>query len=288
MSKIKKFTVKNATITIDSATTLQFNHNKCYQIDAPFIFAVAYKCNEYILLHELQGFTTDKIVKPQTADEFQEGLHAKDNPFYLDVYDQIFNHVTIGEDNRLIALHESPQGELSEEIIGGIELNYFHLFKVDEYSWTEVDLGIRNLHDNGLIEWIYFANGMISEIKIEKKEEILKALQDFTCVRQLSTLNIEVPCGLFYYAEGLENGNEHQLEDKKITINFIGQDERDNYLLCITIKESHDTSSILNVLPNKYPIDKNIHLELPYQKARKLLLDILIAGAPYSVNLITK
>lgn len=120
------------------------------------------------------------------------------------------------------------------------------------------------------------------------KNEILKALQDFTCVRQLSTLNIEAPCGLFYYAEGVENGNEYQLEDKKITINFIGQDERDNYLLCITIKESHNTSSILNVPPTKYPVDKNIHLELPYQKARKLLLDILIAGAPYSVNLITK
>lgn len=160
MSEIKKFTVKNATITIDSATTLQFNHNKCYQIDAPFIFAVAYRCKEYVLLHELQGFITDKIIEPKTSKEFQEGLHIKNNPFYLDVYDQVFNYVSIGEDNRFIALYESPQGELSEEIIAGKRLSYFHLFRVDDKAWTEIELNLEELKKD-LLRLDYFANGMI-------------------------------------------------------------------------------------------------------------------------------
>ncbi len=83
---------------------------------------------------------------------------------------------------------------------------------------------------------------------------LINKLQDFTSVKQLSSLKIEVPNGLFYYVESLNDGNEHQLENKKVTIDFIGDDERDSYVVNIKIKENSDTSDILNNIPNQYPI----------------------------------
>ena len=158
MSEIKKFTINNATITIDSATTLQFNHNKCYKIDAPYIFVVAYKCEECVLVHELQGFLTDEVIEPKTADEFQTGLHIKENPFYLDVYDSLFDNLSIKEGvlqgydlyKRLVTFENES-------------LEYFHLFKIDGSSWTEVNLDLEELESNGFIDWECSFSGMIQQ-----------------------------------------------------------------------------------------------------------------------------
>ena len=156
MSKIQKFTITNATITINSATTLQFNHNKRDQIDAPFIFATAYKCKEYVLLHELQGFLTDKVIEPKTSNEFQEGLHINENPFYLDIYDSLYESLSIkGDTLQGYDLYKRLTTYEQEA------LEYFHLFKVDESSWTEVELDLLELECKGFVEWEYFANGMV-------------------------------------------------------------------------------------------------------------------------------
>ena len=155
MSEIQKFTTTNATITIDSATTLQFNRNKCDQIDAPFIFATAYECKEYVLLHELQGFLTDEIIEPKTPEEFQQGLHTQDNPYYLDIYDSLHDSLSI-EGNTF-------QGNDLYERLSIYEKEYFHLFKVNENSWTEVEFDLAVLGSKGFLEWKYFANGMISK-----------------------------------------------------------------------------------------------------------------------------
>lgn len=156
MSRIQKFTTNGATITIDNATTLHFNHNKCDQIDAPYIFATAYRCKDYVLLHELQGFDTDQIIEPKTTDEFQKGLHTKENPFYIDVYDSLYDSLFIKED--------ALQGyDLHKRLVTYKDENLksFHLFKVDESSWTEVDLDLVELESNGFVEWECFANGMV-------------------------------------------------------------------------------------------------------------------------------
>lgn len=155
MSEIKKFTIINATITINSATKLHFNHNKCNQIDSPYIFATAYKCKEYVLLHELQGFLTDKVIEPETADEFQEGLHTKENPFYLDIYDSVYDSLSIKEG--------TLQGYNLNKVLHTYENEDFRLFKVDESSWTEVDLDLDELENKDLNNWDYFANGIISK-----------------------------------------------------------------------------------------------------------------------------
>lgn len=166
MSKIQKFTTTNATITINDATTLHFNHNKCYKIDAPYIFTTAYKCGEYILLHELQGFQTDKVIEPKTSEEFRQGLHSQDNPFYLDVYDSLFDSLSIKEG----ALHGY---DLYERLVSykNESLEYFHLFKVDEGSWSEVELDLSIVVMKNFIEWSYLANGII-----QKDREPIKRL----------------------------------------------------------------------------------------------------------------
>ena len=160
MSEIQKFTTTNTTITIDNATTLQFNRNKCDQIDAPFIFATAYRCKEYVLLHELQGFLTDEIIEPKTPEEFQQGLHTQDNPYYLDIYDSLHDSLSIKEN--------TLQGNDLYDRLSTYEkesLKYFHLFKVDESSWIEVELDLLELENNGFAEWEYFTNGMVKNEK---------------------------------------------------------------------------------------------------------------------------
>ena len=165
MSEIQKFTTTSATITIDNATTLQFNHNNCYKIAAPYIFAAAYKCEEYVLLHELQGFITNQTIEPSTSDEFQKGLHDKENPFYLDVYDSLFDNLSIKEG----ALHGY---DLYERLVSyeDMSLEYFHLFKVDESSWIEIELDLVKLVSKGSSEWEYYANGIINQIESYKKD----------------------------------------------------------------------------------------------------------------------
>ena len=158
MSKIQKFTTNGATITINNATTLHFHHNKCYKIDAPYIFATGYRCKEYVLLHELQGFSTDKIIEPKTADEFQDGLHSKDNPFYLDVYDSLYDSLSVKE-NTLQGYDLYKELDTYEKEA----LECFHLFKVDESSLTEVEFDLVELEGNGFIEWECFVSGMIGK-----------------------------------------------------------------------------------------------------------------------------
>ncbi|MFA6137403.1 MAG: hypothetical protein WC667_04880 [Sulfurimonas sp.] len=122
------------------------------------------------------------------------------------------------------------------------------------------------------------------------KNEILEIIQNYTGTRELIDLRIEVPARLFNLSEGLENGYEDILEDEKVVVNAIGYDDRDrdNYTLFITIKEDEDTSKELLLLEAKLLIDKEIFLQLSYQKARKLILDMIVEGAAHSVNLITE
>lgn len=153
MKNKKIFTVDDATITIDSETKLQFNHNKCYKIDLPYVFTTGYRCKGYVLLHELQGFLTDEIIEPKTSDEFQEELHTKNNPFYLDIYDSLHDSLSIKND--------TLQGYDLCKRLDTYEndwLEYFHLFKVDDISWNEIDLNLEKLKKKDLIEWNYFAN----------------------------------------------------------------------------------------------------------------------------------
>ena len=119
------------------------------------------------------------------------------------------------------------------------------------------------------------------------KNEILKKIQNYIMFKEISHLNIQIPNSLFYYAEGLENGCENYLEGKKILIEVSGEDVRDNHIISIVIREGRDS---LDDFVLKEPVShvQNICIELSYQKARKLTLDMIVAGTPYSVNLTTR
>lgn len=83
-------------------------------------------------------------------------MHTKDNPFYLDIYDSLYDSLFI-KGNTL-------QGyDLYKRLdtYGKEDLEYFHLFKIDESFWTEVNLDLVELESNGFAEWECFANGMI-------------------------------------------------------------------------------------------------------------------------------
>lgn len=161
MSKIQKFTTINTTITITNATTLHFNYNKCDYINAPYIFSTAYRCKEYVLLHELQSYSTDKVIEPKTNKEFADGLLTMENPYYVDYYHMLHDKISINKDkdSYLILPHDSYNGDI--EPYKDKYLDRFHLFKIDDSSWTEIELDLNKLHKDGLIEWNYFANVMI-------------------------------------------------------------------------------------------------------------------------------
>jgi len=101
---------------------------------------------------------------------------------------------------------------------------------------------------------------------------------------ELISLTAVVPKNLFYYSESLDNGCEYKLEDKSILIECTGHDSREDFTLNITIKEICYKEIELNY-------DKEhslINLNLNYQSARKLLLDLIAQCYPHSVNLITR
>jgi hypothetical protein len=87
---------------------------------------------------------------------------------------------------------------------------------------------------------------------------------------RINNLSIQVPTGLYYYAESLENGNEDQLEGKVITFDIVSVDVRDNRTIEITIKECPQSD-----------------MELNYQTARKLVLEAIKEGCAHSVNITT-
>ena len=102
-------------------------------------------------------------------------------------------------------------------------------------------------------------------------------------------LEIEIPMGLFYYAESETNGNEEYLEGKQIHIKFTGYDDRDTRYLYIKIAENSDIDIFLSKSQNKnnsYEIYLNV--EMKYQIARDMLLTFIKGSSPHSVNLITK
>lgn len=159
MKNIQKFTINNATITIDGATTLQFNHNNCYQITGPYIFATAYRCGDYVLLHELQGYETDEILEPKTNKEFADGLLTMDNPYYVDYYHMLHDEISIehNKDGYYILPKDSYNGDIFP--YKGDFLKRFHLFEVDNNSWNEVELA--NLYEEEIVDWSCFASGMV-------------------------------------------------------------------------------------------------------------------------------
>jgi len=114
-----------------------------------------------------------------------------------------------------------------------------------------------------------------------------KKIYDCMMLSQVKSLEIQIPKDLFYYAEGLENGCEHHLENKEIRIDIIGEDTRDNRQILIIIKEGRDTLKELCDKKDSFNI-QHINVILSYQKARKLIFDIITVGSPYSVNLITR
>ena len=165
MKNIQKFIVNNATITIDSATTLQFNHNNCYQLVGPYIYSTAYRCGNYVLLHELQGYTTDEVIEPKTSKEFADGLLTMDNPYYVDYNHMLHDHIFIGnnEDGFMIVPRDSHED--NTEPYKGDALKRFHLFELAGDSWNEIELDPAKLHKKELLEWNCFANGMVKNEK---------------------------------------------------------------------------------------------------------------------------
>lgn len=167
MKKTKKFIVKNATITIDNATTLQFNNHKSYKVDAPFIFTTAYKCGNYVLLHELQGYSTDKVIEPNTSAEFIEGLLTMDNPYYIDFYHMLHDKIHINSEGNdfILVPSDSYDGEINP--YKDKDLKSFHLFEATDDTWNEVEFNIEELYKKSMFDWNCFASGMIINEKLE-------------------------------------------------------------------------------------------------------------------------
>jgi hypothetical protein len=157
MNKIVTFTIEDATITFNDATKLQYNSNNCYKMQRPYIFVAGYRYENYVLLHELQGFITNEVHEPNNMNELEQGLLKKENPYYLDVYGMIFdsfefkNHVLHGNsiDASPLVFHKSFYEN-------------FHLFGTNESEWKEIDFNIKEFPNT---RWEYFANGMIHKIK---------------------------------------------------------------------------------------------------------------------------
>jgi hypothetical protein len=103
----------------------------------------------------------------------------------------------------------------------------------------------------------------------------------------ITGIDIEIPEGLYYYAESKENGNEDQMEDKTIYIRLFGHDERDSRQIIINIKEHY---SLELSIQNKNIPDEvvSVIVELSYQIARMFIFMFILDSSPYSVNLRTK
>ena len=128
---------------------------------------------------------------------------------------------------------------------------------------------------------------MKNNINLENQEEIPQKIigelkEGYLGYGNFVNINIVIPPGLFYYAEYLDNGNESQLEGCIISIEFSGYDSRDSKYIEVLIKEECDNNE-------SYVFDgTSRHVELNYQTARKLVLQIIPIFSPHSVNLTTK
>ncbi|WP_428739360.1 hypothetical protein [Sulfurimonas sp.] len=166
MAEVNKFTIKNATITINSATTLQFHSNKCDYIQKPFIICSAYRCRNYVLLFELAGYKTDKIIEP-TREQFENETIDYDTPYFNFFYDELFDSFDINNDNNtfsLAGLYKDDEPVFYKKYNKGNNLERFHLFKLDDQAWTEVELDLNALYNRGLFKWYFFASGWIKKI----------------------------------------------------------------------------------------------------------------------------
>lgn len=84
-----------------------------------------------------------------------------DNPYYVVYYHMLHDKISISsnEDGHHLLPHDSFNGNIY--LYENEELDGFHLFKVNESSWTEVELNLARLKNKGFVEWFYFANGML-------------------------------------------------------------------------------------------------------------------------------
>ena len=119
----------------------------------------------YVLLHELQGFAEPEVIEPKCQEKYIEGLMTMHNPYYMDCQHMLHEKITIKKDisGFFIEPNDSFNGDIfpyKDEKLKG-----FHLFKVDDVAWTELDLDLEMLHQDGLVKWDCFANGMVKNEK---------------------------------------------------------------------------------------------------------------------------
>lgn len=94
---ISKFTIKNATFTIDSATKYRFDNNICYHILLRKRFSVLmwYQCEEHHMFILLSSYDSDNMDPPATREEFSRGMAEKDTMYWfssphLDIFELQF------------------------------------------------------------------------------------------------------------------------------------------------------------------------------------------------------
>lgn len=137
--------------TIDGFYQREFNNSFlpycseyywCEKIKTPFVFVTGYRCKGYVLLHKLQEYLTDKVIGPETDEEFTNGLVSMDSPYSVDYYHMLHDKISISnnEDGHLLLPYDSFNRNIY--LYENEKLDDFHLFKVDESFWTEVELDL--------------------------------------------------------------------------------------------------------------------------------------------------
>ena len=158
-------TINSATFVLKDATKYAINTYNCYKIDAPCIFAVIYQCDDYVLVHQVQGFDSTVYKEPKNGEEYREGLETCPNPFYVNPYGNVFDKISIDLKNaaRMNAHYIGFHGDNEVDDITRDER--FCLFKqIGSKELILKEFSVQKIYDMQLLEWVYIDNIIIENI----------------------------------------------------------------------------------------------------------------------------
>lgn len=80
-----RITIKNATLTLDSATKYRFDNNICYHILLKKRFSILmwYQCSDYNMFLLLKSYDSDDTTPPPSDQEFRRGLALMDTMYWF-------------------------------------------------------------------------------------------------------------------------------------------------------------------------------------------------------------
>lgn len=159
------FTINNSTVTFKDATKYKINNLTCNYIDELYVAMSIFRCKNYYLLFELQGFKQLDTQEPKTEEEFLEGLEKQENPYYFSschiFYDEL--RLTYNSSIEQCLWIANRYDREIRELLNEFERPAVSVYESIDNVWNFIKIDDKALVEKGLEQWEMVGIGILDK-----------------------------------------------------------------------------------------------------------------------------